>query len=153
LNPGLEPNTFLSSSWDSTARLWDWSKKSTELTYTGHEASVWSVLQLSPDVVVTASADKTIKVWSRKTGHCQSTLTGLYISFLLFIINCGMQPLICYTFFFTGHTDCVRALASISDREFYSCANDATIRRWSISGDCLEIHYGHPNFVYRYELE
>lgn len=32
--------------------------------------------------------------------------------------------------------------------EFLSCSNDATIRRWLVSGDCLQIYYGHENFVY-----
>ena len=29
-----------------------------------------------------------------------------------------------------------------------SCSNDATIRRWTLGGDCIGILYGHENFVY-----
>lgn len=49
-----------------------------------------------------------------------------------------------------GHTDCVRALARISDHEFLSCANDATVRQWSTTGDCVSVLYGHSNYIYRY---
>lgn len=50
----------------------------------------------------------------------------------------------------TGHDDCVRDLAVINSNEILSCSNDATVRQWSIeTGECLNILYGHPNFVYR----
>lgn len=48
----------------------------------------------------------------------------------------------------TGHEDCVRGLAVISDQEFLSCSNDSSIRRWSVSGHVLQIYYSHMNFVY-----
>lgn len=51
-------------------------------------------------------------------------------------------------FFNTGHEDCVRGLAILSETEFLSCANDASIRRWQITGECLEVYYGHTNYIY-----
>ena len=57
--------------------------------------------------------------------------------------------LLIYTIFFnTGHEDCVRGLAILSETEFLSCANDASIRRWQITGECLEVYYGHTNYIY-----
>ena len=51
---------------------------------------------------------------------------------------------------FTGHTDCVRALAVVDGSKFLSGSNDATIRLWSVAdGECLNIFYGHSNFIYR----
>ena len=47
-----------------------------------------------------------------------------------------------------GHTDCVRGLAVISATEFLSCSNDAAVKRWNTSGDCLQTLYGHSNYVY-----
>ena len=42
----------------------------------------------------------------------------------------------------------MRGLAVTQNTEFLSCSNDATIRRWLLSGDCLAEYYGHENFVY-----
>lgn len=52
------------------------------------------------------------------------------------------------SFFHKGHEDCVRGLAILSETEFLSCANDASVRRWQISGECLEVYYGHTNYIY-----
>lgn len=53
-----------------------------------------------------------------------------------------------YSFLNPGHEDCVRGLAILSETEFLSCANDASIRRWQITGECLEVYYGHTNYIY-----
>ena len=50
--------------------------------------------------------------------------------------------------FFLGHEDCVRSLAVCSDVEFLSCGNDASVRRWQLSGDCVSVYYAHTNFIY-----
>lgn len=50
--------------------------------------------------------------------------------------------------FYKGHEDCVRGLAILSETEFLSCANDASVRRWQISGECLQVYYGHTNYIY-----
>lgn len=118
---------LVSGSWDKTARLWKLNTNGEKVTgqciftMTGHEAAVWDVLVRSHDeIVVTASADKTIKVF--RSGAFVRTLTG--------------------------HTDCVRGLAWLKEDSFLSCSNDASVRRWSIAGQCLETYYGHRNFVY-----
>lgn len=54
----------------------------------------------------------------------------------------------CFPFFYKGHEDCVRGLAILSEMEFLSCANDASVRRWHISGKCLQVYYGHTNYIY-----
>lgn len=61
-----------------------------------------------------------------------------------------LSMLLIHIFFFfnTGHEDCVRGLAILSETEFLSCANDASIRRWLITGECLEVYYGHTNYIY-----
>ncbi|KAF4517519.1 hypothetical protein B566_EDAN006521 [Ephemera danica] len=109
----------LSSSWDGTARVWLGQKEVAKLE--GHELSVWAVTELPESgKLVTACADKTIKVWTETT--CDHTLTG--------------------------HEDCVRGLAPLSAAEFFSCANDATVRLWRVSGECLGVFYGHSNYIY-----
>ncbi|KAJ8687853.1 hypothetical protein QAD02_023648 [Eretmocerus hayati] len=121
----VEPNSFLSSSWDVTAKLWcvnDSGCPEQKLTYIGHSAAVWSVVDLPNGSVVTGSADKTVIVYCRN-------------STILHKLE--------------GHTDCVRAIASIKENEFLTCANDAVIKHWSaVTGDCLGNFYGHNNYIY-----
>lgn len=47
-----------------------------------------------------------------------------------------------------GHDDCVRGLAVLNATDFLSCANDATVKRWSTAGVCIQTFYGHTNYVY-----
>ena len=75
-------------------------------------------------VMLTGSADKTIKMW--KGGACQKTLGG--------------------------HTDCIRGLAVLSPEEFLSCANDCTVKRWTSEGQCTGTFHGHENYVYSMAL-
>uniref|UniRef100_A0A669BZA0 Phospholipase A2-activating protein n=1 Tax=Oreochromis niloticus TaxID=8128 RepID=A0A669BZA0_ORENI len=48
----------------------------------------------------------------------------------------------------TGHEDCVRGLAVISNTEFFSCSNDASIRKWLVTGECVQVYYSHTNYIY-----
>ena len=52
----------------------------------------------------------------------------------------------------TGHTDCVRALAVVDSTQFLSASNDAHVRRWSSSGECLGTYSGHTNYIYSLSL-
>lgn len=47
-----------------------------------------------------------------------------------------------------GHEDCVRGLAVISNTEFVSCSNDTSIRRWLVTGECVQVYYSHTNYIY-----
>lgn len=49
---------------------------------------------------------------------------------------------------FSGHTDCVRGLAALENGAFLSCANDCSVRKWTMSGDCIGVYSGHNNYVY-----
>ncbi|XP_015769068.1 PREDICTED: phospholipase A-2-activating protein-like [Acropora digitifera] len=104
---------------EMTACVWIGSR--CMMTLQGHEAAVWAV-QMMPEhgLMLTGSADKTIKLW--KAGTCQRT--------------------------FTGHSDCVRGLAVLSAVEFVSSSNDGTIRRWLSTGECLQVYTGHTSFIY-----
>lgn len=46
-------------------------------TFTGHQAAVWSAIQLPNSNVVTGSADKDIIIWS-PDGHKIKILTGIH---------------------------------------------------------------------------
>ncbi len=114
---------LLSGSWDKTAKIWKSGDITPLLTLSGHLAAIWAVEMLPSSeqaLYLTGSADKTIKLWQ------------------------GDTPLQ----LFKGHTDCVRALAVVDEQRFLSAANDATIRLWIISGECLATYYGHTNYIY-----
>ncbi|XP_053603095.1 phospholipase A-2-activating protein [Plodia interpunctella] len=120
--PGRDSGVLLSSSWDSTAKVWNLNNpNSIPLTIKGHQAAVWAIVEVHNGTYATASADKTIKLW-KKDGSLISTLTG--------------------------HTDCVRGLAVATPETFLSCSNDATIRVWTNAGQCLNTYYGHTNYIY-----
>ncbi|KAK9889755.1 hypothetical protein WA026_007136 [Henosepilachna vigintioctopunctata] len=126
LAKGLLPNSFVSGSWDTTAKYWimkeDSQFQTSVVTFKGHSAAIWSVIQLQDSRIVTASADKNICFWNLE-GRILQTLFG--------------------------HTDCVRGLCDIPEANvFVSVANDASIKIWSYSGENLDTYYGHTNYIY-----
>lgn len=36
----------------------------------------------------------------------------------------------------------------INSTMFFSCSNDTSIRRWLVSGECIQIYYSHTNYIY-----
>lgn len=72
---GIQEDTILSSSWDQTAKLWDLVSCKVIAIFSGHEAAVWSAIQLPCGTVVTGAADRKIKIWM-KNGTCRNTLNG-----------------------------------------------------------------------------
>lgn len=96
---GDEGNQFISSSWDCTSIVWkveqtmdaafsnhhqqnnnNNKKNDSEclvmtplITLRGHQSAVWSAVMLSGHSYLTASADKTIKVWNDR-GECLQTI-------------------------------------------------------------------------------
>jgi phospholipase A-2-activating protein len=126
LAQGLIPSTLISGSWDQTARVWnnlDVGASSLELK--GHDAAVWAVATLKSGKYATGSADKMIFVWSAK----------------------GEKLVV-----LKGHTDCIRGLVGCADGSLLSCSNDATIRHWSETYDCLREFHGHSNYIYTIAL-
>ncbi|AGO11520.1 AaceriAER448Wp [[Ashbya] aceris (nom. inval.)] len=109
----------VSSSWDETARVWR--EGTEEHTLSGHKATVWHAVALSDGRFLTASADKTIKLWD------------------------GVQELATYNV----HTDAVRCLALAPDgQHFASCSNDGTVKVHTIEGKTVRTLEGHESFVY-----
>lgn len=42
----------------------------------------------------------------------------------------------------------MRGLAVISSTEFFSCSNDTSIRRWLVTGECVQVYHSHTNYIY-----
>lgn len=36
----------------------------------------------------------------------------------------------------------------LNNLEFFSCSNDASIRRWMVTGECVQVYYSHTNYIY-----
>ena len=91
-------------------------------TLAGHLSWVCAVAVLEGDRIVSASNDKTLKVWSLTSGECLQTLTG--------------------------HSGRVNAVAVLEGDRIVSASDDGTLRVWSlVSGECVQALTGHVNFV------
>ncbi|PIG92705.1 caspase family protein [Gloeocapsopsis sp. IPPAS B-1203] len=69
--------TLVSSSGDTTIRIWHLPSGRPLRTLSGHTSAVWSVA-IAPDgkSLVSGSGDKTIKVWNLETGELLRTMSG-----------------------------------------------------------------------------
>ncbi|KAI8956728.1 PFU-domain-containing protein [Daldinia sp. FL1419] len=122
---------IVSGSWDKTARIWSVNKWETEAILAGHEEAVWDVLPLDETTVVTASADKNIRIYNLGTavaGEVEPRST-IYTS------------------------DVIRALCRVpsghpSSADFASASNDGVIRLWKLSGQQVGELRGHESFIY-----
>ena len=83
-----------------------WLNEKTVMTLKGHEAAVWcGVIMPTMGIMVTGSADTTIKFW--KAGVCKRTVKK--------------------------HTQAVRDLGILGSNQLVSCSNDGQIVVWSIA--------------------
>ncbi|EHN01568.1 Doa1p [Saccharomyces cerevisiae x Saccharomyces kudriavzevii VIN7] len=121
-----QDGVVVSGSWDKTAKVW----KDGSLVYDlqAHTASVWDakVVSLAENKFLTASADKTIKLW--QYNKVIKTFDGI-------------------------HNDVVRHLALVDSDHFISCSNDGLIKLVDIqTGNVLKTFEGHESFVYCVKL-
>jgi platelet-activating factor acetylhydrolase IB subunit alpha len=131
---GPRGGTLLAScSSDLTIKLWDPSDEYKNIrTLPGHDHSISSIRfvpsgaagsPLSGNILVSASRDKTLRVWDVTTGYCLKTIKG--------------------------HTDWVRAVtASIDGRWLLSAGNDQVPRLWdAATGEPKTSFLGHEHVV------
>ena len=101
-----------------------WEKVKLRRTLSGHTEAVSSIA-IAPDgeTLVSASEDKTIKLWSLRTGKLLNTLTG--------------------------HTNRISDLAISPDGETLASGSyDRTIKLWSLpNGDLLQTFFGRPERI------
>lgn len=117
---------IVSGGWDAQARLWKVGKWETEVSFEGHQGSVWAVLAYSTDTIITGCADKLIRVF-HISGKLLRTIKG--------------------------SKDVVRALCRLpknhpSQADFASAGNDGIIRLWTLGGLQVAELAGHENFIY-----
>ena len=131
---GPRGGTLLAScSSDLTIKLWDPSDDYKNIrTLPGHDHSV-SAVRFVPsgaagapsagNTLISASRDKTLKLWDVSTGYCLKTLRG--------------------------HADWVRSVApSVDGRWLFSAGNDRTARLWDASsGEAKATFLGHDHVI------
>jgi len=121
-----QTDLLLSTSWDTTARVWSLSTQKCVQTLTGHTKAVWTIISMDDHrsgskIILTGAADNLIMAWKDQ----RNIRT------------------------YEGHRACVRSLAVLNTEEFLSSGNDNTIKRWNFStGQCLQTYEDHTNFVY-----
>lgn len=117
---------IVSGSWDGQGRVWNVGKWDCESVLEGHEGSVWAVLAFDAQTIITACADKVIRVF-HPSGKLLRTIKG--------------------------SRDVVRALCRVvgghpSGADFASAGNDGIIRLWTLAGHQVGELVGHENFIY-----
>jgi len=91
-------------------------------TLTGHSDPIWSLSVLLDGTLVSASDDRTIKIWNVKSGKCIKTLKG--------------------------HRCWINVLAVLSDGTLASGSDDNTINIWDVkTGECIKTLKGHIGYV------
>jgi phospholipase A-2-activating protein len=132
---------IVSGSWDKTARIWkNWECAA---ILAGHTQAVWAVLALSEDLVLTAAADKIVRLYSISKAAKEGEKS---------------KPIAT----FAGNTDAVRGLVRLSEKTFASCGNDGNINIYPIIDPAsanpqspvqpIQTLSGHTSFVYSLSL-
>lgn len=122
----------VSGGWDGQARVWNLQKWETELMLGGHEGkAVWSVLAIDENMVATACADKSVRIFDLTQSSGGEVMPRSTI----------------YT------PDVVRALCKVpanhpSGADIASASNDGIIRLWKITGQQVAELHGHDSFIY-----
>ncbi|KAI5290015.1 hypothetical protein KEM54_002660 [Ascosphaera aggregata] len=116
---------LVSGSWDWSARLWKVGKWESEMIFE-HQANVWAVLMYDSKTIITACADKFIRIFET-SGRLVREIGG--------------------------SEDVIRALCKLpsnhpSGAHFASAGNDNLIRLWTLQGDQVAVLLGHGEFIY-----
>lgn len=151
---------ILTGSNDKTILAYDLESPQPRYKLTGHEDTVCSLAAGKFGTVISASWDKTARVWlgEKCVLHLKGHEAAVWCVALIptggFMLTGSADKTIrlwktgVTERTFRGHEDCVRGLVVLNPQEFLSCSNDFSIRRWMVSGECAATYYGHTGYVY-----
>ena len=119
-------NRIVSGGWDSQVFIWDVEEGSVVAELSGHDGPVWGVMVFDAKLVITACADKMIRIFD--------------------INGKGLKTI-------RGHTDVVRCFCKLplshwSGAAFASAGNDEVIRLWTLDGRSMGELAGHEGYIY-----
>ncbi|PSC75649.1 phospholipase A-2-activating [Micractinium conductrix] len=157
--PGCPGGAVVSGSRDCTVIVWDLASAEPVQKLEGHQYQVSSVLVTPEGDVVSASLDKTIRVW--RDGQCTATLEG-HEAAVLCLAQLPNGDLLsgsgdCTIRVWSGgkctatiaaHSDSVRGLALLPNVGVVSASHDQTLKVWTLSGECIAELVGHTALVY-----
>ncbi|KAI3428691.1 hypothetical protein D9Q98_007514 [Chlorella vulgaris] len=149
----------VSGSRDTTVLVWNAQSAAVVQKLEGHEYQVTAVLVTSDGDIVSASLDKTIRVW--RGGECVHVLRGHEAAVLCLLQlpngdllsgsgDCTMRVWSGYTCTHTiaAHKDSVRGLALLPGVGVVSASHDETLKVWSLEGQCQGELRGHTGIIY-----
>jgi len=117
---------IISGGWDSQVFVWDIEAGSVVAELLGHGGPIWGVMVYDSKLVMTACADKIVRVFD---------ISGKALGA------------------FKGHTDVVRCFCKLADGHwsgaaFASAGNDEVIRLWTLEGQEVAGLEGHTAYIY-----
>ena len=121
---------IVSGGWDSQVFVWDIEEGNVVAELTGHSGPVWGVMVYDEKLVITACADKMIRIFDIN-GKSLTTIKG--------------------------HTDVVRCFCKLpqghwSGAAFASAGNDEVIRLWTLNGESMGELEGHSAYIYSLDI-
>jgi len=146
-------DTVLGGLKNGKIKVWDLARGS-DRTLTGHKGSVTALTVLRDGTVVSASKDKTLKMWDVKSERCLRTLEG-HSSMIWSVIAVG--PFLVSgssdstvkvwnphtgecVHTLNGHTRTVWSLVRLDDKHVISGSKDGSLRLWNVkTGRCLRV--------------
>lgn len=116
-------DTFISGSWDTTARVWDLNTGKVKYLMKDHSYAV-ATCALPNERYITGSQDRKLRFWEKDK-----------------LVNTVEN----------AHEDIIRDIILDEDdmSSFYTCSNDCTIKHWTLSGQCITTLTGHEGFIFR----
>ncbi|XP_055950044.1 WD repeat-containing protein 86-like [Argiope bruennichi] len=184
INRILSAGDFMfTSSVDHTARAWTLITQKYEAmedvclkVFEGHSKAVYPLVFIpddessldgktmsEKDLFITGSSDKTIRIWSLKTGKTLQTLKGHKGTVNALVVDPegkmlfsgGGDGIICCWNIatgecirqMTGHESAILSLIS-HNKMLYSCSTDKTARAWIMDfGECIKVYRDHTHSV------